>query len=421
MVSAMTGQSVDVMILGAGPAGVTLALKLTALGYAVAVMDAPRPMPPRLEGWSARVIEGLRRAGAENALAALGPEVPRQAIWNGQASARNTETLVERARIADALKTDLQAADIPVLNAPGPCRVTADARGRRARRPAGTVRGPKTVALSGWYKDAPKDPATLVESTTEGWVWAARDGAGRAFVQVSVDAHHAPLKRAAHLQTIFVHALRAAPAVQAFLKNGAPASAVSARDAGAVLTGGLVEDTRLRLGDAAFALDPLSGHGVFEAVGGALAAAAVVHTLLTKPQNTDLARRFYEDRARGSFWHHAQMGQAFYAAEERWADAPFWHVRRAWPHDASLPAPPAKPKVVRRPVVVNDFIEERDVIITTEQPRGVFVLAGVPVAEFSAMLQTTPALTDEQAALHFKVTPSEVAAARAWLRREKMV
>src|SRR5690606_20387643 len=145
--------------------------------------------------------------------------------------------LVDRARIADALKADLYAAGIPVLDTPVPCRFTADARGRRARRPAGTVRGPKTVALSGWCNNAPKDAATLVESTALGWVWAARDGVGQAFVQVSVDAQHAPLKGAAHLQATFAQALAAAPVVRAFLGDGVLSSAMSARDAGAVLSG----------------------------------------------------------------------------------------------------------------------------------------------------------------------------------------
>lgn len=411
----------DVMILGAGPAGVTLALKLKHLGLRVAVADAPRPQPPRLEGWSARVIEGLGRAGAAHVLEALGPQVPRQAIWNGEMSARNTETLVDRARIAHALKAELQAARIPLLTEPAPALLVADARGRRSPRSAGTVRGPKTVALSGWFEGAPKNAATLVESTPLGWVWAARDGRGQAFVQASVDAEAAPLKGAAHLRATLVQILEQATAVRKFLAGGAPCSAISARNAGAVLAGHLVDQKHIRLGDAAFALDPLSGHGVFEAVGGALAAAAVIHTLLAKPQNTGLARTFYRDRARESFWHHAQMGRAFYAQEERWASAPFWQVRRAWPDDALLPAARARAAVVRRPVVVGDFIEERDIIITPAQPRGVFVVAGIPVAELLALARKTPALSNEQAAAHFQASPQDVAIARAWLKREGLI
>src|SRR5690606_36163684 len=109
-----------------------------------------------------------------------------------QASARNTETLVDRVRIAGALKEDLRAAGIALLDAPIPCRFTADARGRRSARTPGTVRGPKTVALSAWYTGAPPDAATLVESTPQGWVWAARHGGGQAFVQTSVDAQNMP-------------------------------------------------------------------------------------------------------------------------------------------------------------------------------------------------------------------------------------
>lgn len=410
----------DVLIVGAGPAGVTLALKLRALGMAVAVVAGPLP-PSRLEGWSARVIEGLRRAGADHALEALGPEAPRAAVWDGQAAARNTETLVDRQRIGAALLADLAAAQAPLIREPEPARLRVEARGRRAPRHKSAARGPKTVALSAWYADVSGAAATLVESCPLGWVWAARAGDGWAFVQVCVDAHSSPLMGAGHLESQFMAVLAQAPQARDFLRNGAIQGAITARDAGAVLAAQPVTPEAIRVGDAAFALDPLSGHGVFEAVGGALAAAAVIHTLLARPDSTVLAQAFYQDRARAAFWHHAAMGREFYAQESQWADAPFWRVRRAWPEDVQLPALPAGAQLVRRPVVVGDFVEEREVIVTPAAPRGVLTIAGVPVADLWRLLQHQPALSDAQAAAHLKTAPDSVALARAWLKWVGMI
>src|SRR5712675_2169144 len=56
---------------------------------------------------------------------------------------------------------------------------------------------------------------------------------------------------------------------------------------------GKVAPTRIQLGDAALAIDPISSSGVQKAIQTALSGAIVANTLLRRPELTDAALSFY--------------------------------------------------------------------------------------------------------------------------------
>ena len=64
-------------------------------------------------------------------------------------------------------------------------------------------------------------------------------------------------------------------------------------DATPYLGSDCVAPTRIQLGDAALALDPISSSGVQKAIQGALSGAIVANTLLRRPELTDAALSFY--------------------------------------------------------------------------------------------------------------------------------
>src|SRR5712675_2273112 len=70
----------------------------------------------------------------------------------------------------------------------------------------------------------------------------------------------------------------------------APARAI---DATPYLGCDCVAPTRIRLGDAALAIDPISSSGVQKAIQSALSGAIVANTLLRRPELTDAALSFY--------------------------------------------------------------------------------------------------------------------------------
>jgi hypothetical protein len=258
------------------------------------------------------------------------------------------------------------------------------------------------VAVARPFRGALGDAATAIATLAEGWAWMAAYPDGRRVVQFLVAADAVPGR--AHLTVLHERLLEALPDAVAWVDGAAPEGEAVARDATPVLRAGLVGPDHLRVGDAAFATDPLSGHGVFEAMGGAFAAAAAINTLLSEPAALPLVRAFVEGRAKAIFEHHARTGRAFYQAEGRWPDAPFWRERAAWPPGAD---PLGTSGVRRQPVVVDDRIVEREVLFTPRHPRGVLAIDGV---ELAPLLRAGDA-----------VGGAAAGAAMAWLRMNRFL
>lgn len=103
----------DILVIGGGPAGVTAAMALAEHGYRIALLTKPCRLPA-LEGLGERTLNGLGFAGCRQALAQSGPEVIRQAHWNGAYFAGNRERLVERSAFDAALQEDAREAGIAV-------------------------------------------------------------------------------------------------------------------------------------------------------------------------------------------------------------------------------------------------------------------------------------------------------------------
>jgi hypothetical protein len=205
---------------------------------------------------------------------------------------------------------------------------------------------------------------------------------------------------------------------QYWLVGASPCSPVVVRHAGTSRAQAPLEPARIRIGDAALALDPLSGHGVFEAFASATAAVPVVSTLLRRPGDAALARAFFEERVEQAFGRFARTARDFYRLEERWQGAPFWRVRRVWPDDLPAHASPsaAPPQIRTRPVIEDGFVVAREVMVTADHPRGVRVVDGVALVPLLRAVQTGEAATVEAAARCLDKPPGQVETALAWLR-----
>jgi menaquinone-9 beta-reductase len=401
----------DTVVLGGGPAGAAVALGLRRLGHAVTVVGVPRAFDA-IEGVSDRVVAGLRGVGIEAALAAIAEPSPRRATWAGQTTALNSERLVDRAAFDRLLWQELLDHGVECLAArvlrwaprgPGDdghalqiqrfddtqsqilqARFVVEARGRLAPHPPqGVVRGPDTVALLWRGQGAPGGEAgSAVESLVDGWAWCARLPGGGVALQLTVDPSAVALPPRAQLGAFIRERLSSVDAARPYLDIPATEVHALARTSGAVCAPEVCGDGWLRVGDAAMAADPLSGNGIFQSLSSALQAPVVVHTLLNHPADAHHARRFHHERVQGLFQRFARIGRDFYAQEARWADRPFWEARRAWPD--ALPAHGASvgtaPRIEQRPVVDRDRIRLAEVVVTADQPLGVWHVDGVEMA-----------------------------------------
>jgi flavin-dependent dehydrogenase len=387
------------------------------------------------------VLRALEARGCRRALAAVGPAVRREASWNGATTAANQEWVVRRERFDTALLEDAAAAGVEL----GADRMTkiehtgdgwqartsggqrwssgylVEARGRRA--PGRRMRGPATTALGRLFAGVPMWARTAVAGFRRGWAWYASTGDGAGAVQI-VLASAEPLPKRPGLPALFEALLDEIAPERDWLGAGHAVGEVFARHADASRANAPIEDGLIRVGDAALAMDPLSGHGVFEAVASATAAAAVINTILRRPDDAELARAFYEERVRLAFERFARIGRDFYALERRWPDADFWRERRKWPDARPAHAPPsaAPPRIEHRPVIEDGFIVARRVVVTADQPRGVWQVDGVPVVE---LLDWRREHNGDDwpgaAAARFACTPGQVATALEWLRFRRLI
>ncbi len=422
-----------ILILGAGPAGAACAMGLQRLGYTVELVCDWRRFEA-VEGVSQRVLDGLRHAGLGSALEQAAMPARRQVHWNGQQQWLNQECLLDRRRFDAALRDDLRRAGVGLIEA----RVSklhstahahqvqlndgrvlhadflVEARGRQAPLTASRLRGPESVSLLSVWQGAPAEPVSAVQSLADGWAWMARLADGRCYWQISLDSSAGGLPGKAHLPEYCVRRRgESALVAEVFGAAAGQAVPVHARSSTAILAGACAGHNWLRIGDAAMAVDPLSGNGIFQSLSSALQAPAVINTLLRRPGQQALALRFHQERIEQLFLRFARIGRDFYAQEADKAGQAFWGPRQVWP-DAQplhLAGDFRQWQVQQRPVVSHGFIEQAEVVVGPDQPLGIWHLDGVPLAPLVRGVQAGQPL---QWLLHGRPAP-EQARLRGWL------
>ncbi len=437
-----------IVIVGAGPAGAATAAELARSGEKVLLIGEPRRFAA-VEGISARVVEALRELGFEQAVRVCAPPSPRRAIWNGELSTANSERLIERERFDRALLDDLRAMGVAVMPAQvskvesqdGQHRLQierngardhlqaaflVEARGRLA--PGGgqpRVRGRETVSLLQYWQGPAGHTHSAVQSCEDGWAWMAALADGRRYLQLTVDVASAALPPKKELAAYCSARFQSIEAAQPFVRDARPLGEPYARASTAILNESVSGTNWIRVGDAAMAVDPLSGNGIFQALSSARQAPAVIATLLHEPASATLAHDFHRQRIAHLFHRFARIGRDFYRLESRWPDAPFWRERRDWP-DGEPSHPVVSPEsvaITRRPVIKNGRIVEDEVVLAPDQPLGVWHVDGVRAAALlRAVRDRAPSITAE-AALQAQCGLESVRAARfaAWLRERNWI
>lgn len=395
----------DVLVLGPGPAGCAAAIALRRLGYSVCVAGEHRRFDA-IEGASARALQGLRQAGLAQAANTASQAVPRVVHWNGDERISNQEYLLDRPVLDSALRRDLALAQVSMLNCsirswlPHACGHTVqieeqgqertlhasfvlEARGRLAPVSPQGRKGPQTLSLlHAWQGPASSETRVGIESMEQGWAWMAYLADGRRYWQYTLDPRHADIPTRDQITGWSQQFRQSALALKILGNPPSPAQiTLTARPSTATLnieTGG---SNWLRIGDAAMAVDPLSGNGIFQSLSSALQAPAVVHTLMQRPIDTATALEFHAQRIEHLYLRFARTGRDFYAMEQRWADQSFWQDRSTWPDTEALHAPASQGlQIAVRPVVDGHYIRKAETIVSDNQPLGMWRVAGTELA-----------------------------------------
>ena len=425
----MMASETDIAVVGSGPAGAVAALELARLGHNVSLLERatfPRShvgesLPPGI--WT--ILDDLgvrpriesagflrpRRAMVRWAQAStwekhlageLGLQVDRglfDKILCDAAVAAGAR-LVQPARVMRPVHHGPQFWSLPVwyqgclstLSA----RFLIDASGKRSLWRVGKRRmsAPTTAIYAYWHQTALQGPETRVEAGDNAWFWGAPLPDGRVNATVFVD----PQRCAAHARhglTPFYESLLNDSMLLRGCLAGRRVSEVQVCDAASYTATSVVGADWVKVGEAAFGIDPLSSQGVQTAMYTGLQGARVAHTILRKPANTPAAMAFYEARRAEMVARHQAIASRYYREQYQFCPAPFWHRRSlseeesvgtvSWAQPASSPAlhdtiaVSEATSITQTPVIQDAYITYHPALTHPALDRPVAFVQGAPV------------------------------------------
>lgn len=350
-------QSFDVLVAGGGPAGSTVALDLSRRGFRVAVIEQSvyddfrvgETVPPEIR----RLLAGLgvwEQFLASERLESYGIRT----AWE-TAAARHHDFLynpygcgwhVDRACFDAMLAAAAERAGAVVMVS---ARITAlhqDAKGAWLFEVAqagkrGRLRGrwlvdatgrrgfltsklgcrakvlDRLIGATALLPGSGNAQWTLIEAVENGWWYSAPLPGDRMVFTYMTDSD---LWSASRWQEL----LMAAPLTWERVSTGATPAPVRIVSAASMLRRPVAGPNWMLVGDAAFAVDPLSGQGIYKTIeSGSRSAAAVARAF--EGDNSGVAE--YERWTAESFRSYLGVRQQFYGSVQRWPGSRFWQRR----------------------------------------------------------------------------------------------
>jgi flavin-dependent dehydrogenase len=358
----------DVCVIGGGPSGSTIAHRLAAFGHDVCLVERHAfPRPHIAASLPVSILPLLECIGVRDRVESAGFLRPERIIvWWSEAVATVRAQPgppgfhVDRGAFDRLLLQNAEANGVRVLQparAMQPVRLSSgrwkiplqhqgdlkevisrfvvDASGGRnllgARR--NRVSAPLLALYAQWEGLQDGETEGRVEAGEQEWFWYAPLGCERSVAAVFIDPQRLTAKPKESIESTYkrllarFRLLRGRPFSR--IRGGVKACDASSRYAEEPVGPGFV-----RIGDAAFTLDPLSSQGVQSAIASALQATIIVNTLAKYPANSEAAMTFYRDRQKEKVQQHARKTALFYRERAAVCDQPFWRQRAVFAGDA---------------------------------------------------------------------------------------
>jgi flavin-dependent dehydrogenase len=391
MAKSHSGNAVDVLVIGGGPAGATAAALLASWGRSVVVIHRqPRDwdLAESLPASSRKLLRFLDQLAIVDA-AGFHPNRGNVSRWGGRSTVATSAAVgfhVSRRRFDDLLREHARDRGARIVNGrvqaiafSQPLRVDSighddvaeswlanfvlDCSGR-----AGVVAnkglrrfdaGYRTLALvAEWQVDGwPADEVdhTIIESYVDGWAWSVPLSSTRRQCTVMIDQDRTTISKRS-LTAAYRTELAKASGIAERLAAAAPVGHPWACDATLYRAERAFDRRVLLVGDAASFIEPLSSAGVKKALTSAWRAAVVVETCLADSRMLGTACEFFDQREREVYRDCVQRSGAFFREAAPFHEDTFWTTRASaygdWMppnRDATFDDPTGDPTI--RPVV----------------------------------------------------------------------
>jgi flavin-dependent dehydrogenase len=314
----------------------------------------------------------------------------------------------------------------------------ADASGR-----AFVLRGPRqrtsarTLALCGtWRLQEVDDAMTRIQTTTDAWFWGAHMPGAIFKAMVFVDKSFLRERNVtrAGLEACYRELVDSSFLLDGF-ENTRFQDKVTVYDATCYADADPVGETFIKLGDAAFTIDPLSSAGVQKALQSALAGSVVAHTLISGKGDTSAALEFFRESQQSSVEQHARWASGYYHQNTVHRHQPFWRNRAKAPFTVRPFFPDrrlqellpyrvtlsADTSIKASPCIVGNIVERRPTLYHPSLARPVAYLDGVELARLLKPLELGLTLNEILTIWSRELTPGRALAVAGWLHRRGII
>jgi flavin-dependent dehydrogenase len=355
----------DVCVVGGGPAGSAIARKLALLGHQVCLVEkAAFPRSHLGESFPPSILKVLDLFEVREQIEAAGFFRPQrsltqwssaEAVWQSQPGdagfqvdrGRFDQLLLEAARAvgvrvlqpARAARPVSQGTyqwSVPVHCQDGQTTIKAQFLVSAAGRQSAFYRHQQphqvsTVALYGYWQGTQfQDCESCVEAGSDEWFWGALLPNGRFNAAVFLDAKRYAAAKEGTCEQLYRSLLAKSNLLKGCL-NGRLVTPVQIADASFFLAKDPIGGDWIKVGDAAFAIDPLSSQGVQMAMMSAFQGSIAVHTLLTEPEHADAAIDFYRNKLQETVARSQKAAAQIYATQKVHLPTAFWQQRSQYP------------------------------------------------------------------------------------------